>query len=351
MKRPFLVRARALSGFVELAESLGADAGALLARARIDPALLAVPDATLQLDRVAGLLADAATTLATPDFGLRLSKYQDISVLGSMALIARHADCVGTALRGVSRNFAYHVSAVRLELIESATSDRAHLVYATDLAPDVPVRQLMELSIAVAHAFLRLVTGDSGEDWQIGFRHRVGLTQTRYRTFFGCPVGLGADADELVFPKRLLKVAIDPGTAELRVAAERFVGNLIRRFPLDIGQQVEALIERQLAFGGCGIERIAAQLGMHKRTLQRRLAEHRLVFEDLIDRQRRTRAAQLLPHAAIPLSEVCELLGYTEQSSLNRACRRWYGDTPQTTRARMQRGLPKAVRTRTDRTG
>ena len=35
-------------------------------------------------------------------------------------------------------------------------------------------RQAMELSIAVAHRFLRMVTADSGKDWHVGFMHREG---------------------------------------------------------------------------------------------------------------------------------------------------------------------------------
>lgn len=133
----------------------------------------------------------------------------------------------------------------------------------------------------------------------------------------------------------MLTVPIDAGNPQLQAAAERYVSNLIRRFPLDIGQQVEALVERQLAVGGCGIDRIAVQLGMHRRTLQRRLEAQGLHFEDIIDLVRRKRSDELLPHSAIPLSEVCHLLGYAEQSSFNRACRRWYGDTPLATRQRL----------------
>jgi AraC-like DNA-binding protein len=76
---------------------------------------------------------------------------------------------------------------------------------------------------------------------------------------------------------------------------------------------------------------------MHRRTLQRRLEVQGLYFEDIVDLVRRKRADQLLPHAAIPLTEIYQLLGYTEQSSFSRACRRWYGATPLATRQRLQR--------------
>jgi AraC-like DNA-binding protein len=328
------VRARALTGFAPLVRAQGGDPAALLRNVGLAPALLEAPDATLPLASLTRLFEHAARSLHLPDFGLRLSRYQDVSVLGAIALLARHAATVGDALHGISRNFAYHTASARVASAADERPGYTQLRFETDLDPAVPHRQGIELSIAVLHRFLRLVTADAGGDWQVGFMHGAGLPLARYRRFFGCPVGFATAADKVAFPARLLAVPIDAGNPQLQAAAERYVGNLIRRFPLDIGQQVQALVERQLAAGGSGIDRIAAQLGMHRRTLQRRLGAHGLHFEEIVDLVRRRRAEQLLPHAAIPLSEVCHLLGYAEQSSFNRACRRWYGRTPLAARQR-----------------
>ena len=331
-----LVRARALTGFALPVRAQGGNPAALLRHAGLTPRVLDQPDATLPLEAMTRLFERSARSLDLPDFGLRLSRYQDISVLGAIALLARHAATVGDALRGISRNFSYHTASARLQLQHDERPGYTQLRYETDHDPRVPRRQVLELSIAVAHGFLLLVTGDAGKDWQVSFMHGAGLPLARYRKFFGCPVGFAAEADMIAFPARLLAVPIDAGNPRLQAAAERYVSNLIRRFPLDVGQQVEALVERQLAVGGSGIDRIATQLGMHRRTLQRRLEAQSLRFEEIIDFVRRKRADQLLPHSAIPLFEVSHLLGYSEQSSFNRACRRWYGRTPLAARQRLR---------------
>lgn len=336
---PALIRARALTGFPALVAAHGGDVLALLRRAGISPSLLERPDATLPFDRLAHLLDDAATSLGVPDFGVQLAAHQDISVLGAVALIARHAPTVGDALRGIGRNLAYHTPAARLHNVDDPHPGWTQLRYELNLGPGVPRRQAVELSYAVAIAFLRLVTGESGAKWHLRFRHAAGMTPGRYRKAFGCPVHPGQDADMLVVPTRLFSTPVNPDRVELQRAAERFVSNVIRRFPLDVAQQVEALIERQLASGGCGVDVVAKQMGLHTRTLQRRLEAQGLRFEDIVDRMRRNRAAELLPHAAIPLAQVGELLGYAEQSSFNRACRRWFGDTPQAVRLRPRQRL------------
>lgn len=58
--------------------------------------------------------------------------------------------------------------------------------------------------------------------------------------------------------------------------AERDPRHLIRRFPLDIGRQVQSLAERRWAPAPAPLVGIAAQLGLHKRTLPRRLAQQGL---------------------------------------------------------------------------
>ena len=113
---------------------------------------------------------------------------------------------------------------------------------------------------------------------------------------------------------------------------ERFVSNVMRRFPLDIAAQVESLVLQQLATRQCTLPHIAQQLGLHGRTLQRRLAAQAVSFEDITDKVRKTRAQEYLPLASIPLLQVASLLGYSEQSSFSRACLRWFGQPPEQVR-------------------
>ena len=67
---------------------------------------------------------------------------------------------------------------------------------------------------------------------------------------------------------------------------------------------------------------------MHTRTLQRRLSEQNLVFEELVDEHRKELASRYLAESNLRLTQVAGLLGYADQSALNRSCRRWFGMTP-----------------------
>ena len=268
---PVHVRARSLTGFDQLVSSHGGSVAALLAWVGLDPELLRRPDATLSFAQAAALLDQSAEMLDLSDIGLRLAAYQDISVLGPLALVVRHAANVREAVDGVARLLPYNMPGARLSLQVDAANGSAELRYELPGDDSAPSRQVVELSYANACKFLRLLTQHDGAGWRVRFRHSRALSPARYRKAFGCAVTFDQPHDALSFPSRLLDVAIDPANAELRRNAERYVRNVVRRFPLDIGSQTAALAERQLGAGSCSLVLVARELGLHERTLQRRL--------------------------------------------------------------------------------
>lgn len=334
---PLQIRARALTGFDTVVRLQGGLPETLLQKVGINPEVLQNPEATVPLQPLLEVLELAAEQLALPDFGLRMAACQDITVLGAIALIVRYSANIGEALHGIALHLPYHISGARLQLVDDARVGLIQLHYGFSLDAEMSTRQAVELSYSVLYRFMRLLSGGDCSNWELHFGHAQGLSAKAYRRYFDCPVLLGQRQDFLVLPRTLLSVPINPNHADLRAVAERYISNVIRRFPLDIGRQVQVLAERQLGTSACTIVGIAAQLGLHKRTLQRRLAQQGLYFEEILDGLRRQRAEQYLPHAAIPLAQVAALLGYSEQSAFNRACQRWFGCSPGSMRQRAQR--------------
>jgi AraC-like DNA-binding protein len=79
----------------------------------------------------------------------------------------------------------------------------------------------------------------------------------------------------------------------------------------------------------------ARALGLHERTLQRRLREEGTSFERIKDDVRRGMAEALLADLQTPVTEIAELLRYASPAAFTRACRRWFGDSPRNMRRRM----------------
>ena len=78
----------------------------------------------------------------------------------------------------------------------------------------------------------------------------------------------------------------------------------------------------------CRQDRIAALLGIHPRTLQRRLREEGTSFEAIKDTVRRDTALHYLRERRLPLVHVAQALGYAEVSTLSRSCHRWFAASP-----------------------
>ncbi|MET0197707.1 MAG: helix-turn-helix transcriptional regulator, partial [Rhodococcus fascians] len=76
------------------------------------------------------------------------------------------------------------------------------------------------------------------------------------------------------------------------------------------------------------LDRVAALMLLHPRTLQRRLASEDTTFDALADDSRRELALSLLANTDVPLSAVSRQLGYSEPSTLTRSAKRWFGMTP-----------------------
>lgn len=337
---PTRVRARSLTGFADLVARYGGDSAALLARTGIDHGLLNAPEATLEHAKLISLLELAAHTLNVADFGLQLAELQGISVLGPVALMAQHAATVGQALEAVQRHILYHSPGAEVQLglepLVGNAGQFACLRYELHLPTGTVDRQNSELAFAIVIDFLRMVSNQPSTDWQIHFAHGAGLDKRLYRKRLGCEVLLGQKFNALFFPAQLLNTPIDAADPALVATAERFVSHVVRRYPLDIAMQVETLLIRQLAGSAVTLPRIANQLSMSKRSLQRRLQEHGSSFDQIADHARRNRAHELLTQTQIPLAQIGSALGYTESSTFNRACQRWFKATPLKYRQRHQ---------------
>jgi len=76
------------------------------------------------------------------------------------------------------------------------------------------------------------------------------------------------------------------------------------------------------------VDSVSAMLGMHRRTLNRRLAACGTTLAGLLTEVRYQIARQLLADTDLPLVEIAVTLSYADASAFTRAFRSWSGTTP-----------------------
>ena len=96
----------------------------------------------------------------------------------------------------------------------------------------------------------------------------------------------------------------------------------------DVGEQVKHTLKRSLAGKRPTLPQVARELCMSARTLQRRLTDADITFQQLVEGTRRELAHHYLKHSTVELNEAAFLLGYEDSNSFFRAFQGWEGTTP-----------------------
>lgn len=92
-----------------------------------------------------------------------------------------------------------------------------------------------------------------------------------------------------------------------------------------IAARVRSALTELLPGGVLGIEAVAEQLGMSRRTLQRKLAEEGTTYQQQLNGTREVLALHYVRHTDMTTNDIAYLLGYAELNSFLRAFKIWTG--------------------------
>ncbi|RXH35850.1 AraC family transcriptional regulator [Bradyrhizobium nanningense] len=169
---------------------------------------------------------------------------------------------------------------------------------------------------------------------------RAGPSTDLHDAFFGCPIRFGASKNRLVLASVDLDrpfISHNPELLQMLMPAlseamrEREGGS-------SFVEQVKSVLKRALPSGRPEVVDVGRDLGMSKRTLQRRITEEGTSFRSILDDARHELGMQLVTDPAIRVEEIAWLLGYRDVNSFYRAFKEWTGTTPMRWR---QMGIPR----------
>lgn len=327
-----LLRATNLWGYADLVRQLGGDPGPLLARYRIHPGIEHVEDAFVSFAAFARMLETTAEELGCPDFGLRLAQWQGLDILGPVAVIARNAETVRSAFDEIARYLYVHSPALRLAQAhpgDDGVRPGGQTFHFTVVEPGLPyLPQAHELTLANGNRIIRLLGGDDARPRLVAFRHPRQGPESAYAETFGCELAFSRPWCGMELTDALAGQRLDNADPETRRLVARYLEASYLPDEAGLAPRVADLVRRLLPTGQCGAAGVADELGLHPRTLQRRLAAEGTSFHAILEAERRDQAARLLAQAGLQLNQVAGLLGYAEQSTFNRSFRRWYDTTP-----------------------
>jgi AraC-like DNA-binding protein len=144
--------------------------------------------------------------------------------------------------------------------------------------------------------------------------------------FLGASIEYDCDSDGVAFDSDILGARLDRQPPEPTPF-------------LDTTHDAIALIASMLPYENPTRERVAKRLKISARTLQRRLNDWGVSFEELVDEYRRDLALRLLRRADHSILEIAYSLGYSDPAHFTRAFKRWTGASPRAYRTMLSAGL------------
>lgn len=301
---PDHIRASTFRGFREYVQELGGEAEFYLRMGGVDPALLSDRDAYVPFISVVRTLEIAALALNMPDFGMQLGIRQEPGITGPLA-------------------------------IEPAAPGLEIVVHDTVMEQHAPHIQQTERVVAFLYNWMRRLCGDNRVEAEVWFMHRPLAPLQAYRDVFGVTPRFRQTKSGVVVPSAVLDMELGGRSTFVRSLAMAHMERVGSRDSKPVTDRVRAALDLMMHSGDANQVEVARALGLHERTLQRRLKGEGAAFEDIKDAVRRARAEEYLRQRELPLSQVAELLGYSEPAALSRSCRRWFGDTPKAVRRRL----------------
>jgi len=329
------VRSGVLSGAARLLQELGGDPQALALQCGLEPEALDAPDLPVQGPAVVGFFEAAAEASACADFGIRLASRQSFAVLGGLWLMMRRARSVQDSLEVLVEFFILHTNGALVDL-KLQPDGSAFVTYSLVAGVSGQDRQTIELGLALLCNELRTHCGPGWMPRGVQFCHDRPPGPDSHRRCFGPAVSFNQDRNALWLDAACLRTPLAVGSD----AVQAMLTPMLVR-PVDEAQvvvvKVEGVMRALLPFASCNRKNVAQIVNLSERSLQRRLAEAGMTFQQLRDRVRADIALKYLRQSSLRAAQIGEILGYSEPAAFSRAFRRQHGFTPRQARSQTDR--------------
>jgi AraC-like DNA-binding protein len=259
------------------------------------------------------------------DLGLRIGTRAEPHQLDVASLAAIHSDDLRDALAKFARYKRLVCGeAVSVETVGGEARIGFHWLHVDDPLPMMLVdTTFASLVTLAAHGIGTKVT-----PIRVELARRRGDEQL-LREAFGCPIHFDAPLDHLVIDAALLARPFVTRNADVvAMLVPSLESALAESASRSIADDVRAALSRRMTGERPSVEKIAHELRLSPRTLQRRLGELGTSYQELLDDVRRDASRRLLASTDLDAGEIAFLLGFEELNSFSRAFHGWEGATP-----------------------
>ena len=329
---------------VEVCDRLGVDTGTLLRSIGIQRQTLEDPDARLHAREAGALWAKAYELSGDPVLSLHVAEACPLGAYKVIDYIAASARTLGEAFRYVARYFKLINTAVSLPIDESG--DPVTFDVTSGSGPTGVPRAYAEYCLAVFVLHGRAATRVPFGLRCVTFTHPRPPDVREHERIFGCPVRFEAEHNRLYLDRTAWETPTSGAHSGVLGVLIEHADLLLSRLPRgpDLIERTRRAIAERLRGGDPSLKSVARELGMSERSFQRHLRELGCTYNAVADEVREATARLYLEQPDMALAEIGYLLGFADQSTFNRAFKRWTGRTPRQARTHGMRARPASPR-------
>lgn len=256
-----------------------------------------------------------------PLIGLRLGAALQVGHLDMVGALLMSCESFGEALEDLLEYYPIVGEGSTFELQRDA--ERVFLAYTPGYG--VRVESRVEAVLASLLHLSRWITGERVEPLALCFQHPAQAEVAEYIALLNCPLSFAVEHSGLIFKSSDLAVPLIQANAPMRTHLRSMADTLLERLGTQsLTVRVQQLLRSQPRWGK---ERVAEQLQLSGRHLNRKLLEEGTSFKLLREQLLYQMAEQLLAESCRQ-AEIAERLGFSDESAFAKAFRRWSGMTP-----------------------
>lgn len=311
---------------VQVAQSYGLDADALMGEFNIDPKLLADPNARFRMEQVNAFYQRVSGLIDDPNFGLQAAQFWHPSQMGALGYAWLTSETLLAAFRRYSRFIKIVSDVVQLEIIEGDDEVSLDTRFVQEEASR---KYRIDGAMATLIAMIRSNAGPGFHPKSISFIFNPPEDTSPYYALFQCPVIFNAPANRFTITREDACAPRSCSNTQLASLHDQFMLEYVAKLDKEnIVERVKVAVTRELASGNISDALIAKKLFLTERTLQRRLQESGTTFKKLLTEVRIALADNYIRDSKLSLNEISFMLGFSELSSFSRAFKNWTGSSP-----------------------
>lgn len=324
---PPTVASTSTLAMVRTAEARGFETRDLLTAAGVSRATVEDPDARIPGPTVLALWSALRERTGDPALQLAAPTSLPIGAYRVVEYLIDASATVGAGVNRFARYFGLIADAMDLAIEEQGEERRLRVALADGGA--VPALYV-DYVFAAFVGRVRMRIRPDLRVLRVDVRHPEPPDPAPYTACFRAPVHFGAAADRLCFDLAEWNAPMEHADEALARLLEEHACMLAARAPAPLDAfvaEVRSALTAALPEDAQAAA-VARRLNVSVRTLQRRLVDAGTTFRDVADDARRGLAEAYLADPRVSIAEVAFLLGFSDQTSFNRAFRRWSGATP-----------------------